>query len=77
MNSTEKNLQQNKERFVKIINNSKLPITVCKQIIGRGKELVIEDEIFNREYSKNIALQDAVSRKELTVLEDKKKKGAK
>ena len=71
MNSTEKNLQQNKERFVKIINNSKL-ITV-KQIIGRGKELVIEDEIFNREYSKNIALQDAVSRKELTVLEEKKK----
>lgn len=62
---------------MKIINNAKLAITVCGQIIGKGKELVIEDEIFNREYSKNIALQDAVSRKELTVLEDKKKKGAK
>lgn len=59
---------------MKVTNNSKIDITVCKQIISINKSVVIDNEIWKKEYHANAALRDAVNRKEIIVKEEKSRR---
>lgn len=58
---------------MKIINNAKIDVTVCQQIIGVNKSLIIDDKIWGKEYHINSALRDMVGRREIIAVREIKK----
>ena len=59
---------------MKIINNAKIDVTVCTQIIGVNKSLIIDTKVWNKEYYANPALRDMVSRREIVAVLEKIKR---
>ena len=63
---------------MKVINNSKIDVTVCTQIIGINKSLIIDTEVWKKEYGANASIRDMICKREIiAVLEKPKNKKSK